>query len=109
MRLKKLLRKNIEPRCTYCAHGSPLADGERIACRKRGVVNGTDHCRSFRYDPLRRTPPKPAVLRGHFTDADFSLGDTDVEQEFQKPSYRTGAVLYAAARCGADHPRLCRE
>ena len=26
MRLKKLLRKNIEPRCTYCAHGSPLAD-----------------------------------------------------------------------------------
>ena len=55
MRLKKLLRKNIEPRCTYCAHGSPLADGERIACRKRGVVNGTDHCRSFRYDPLRRT------------------------------------------------------
>ena len=65
MRLKKLLRKNIEPRCTYCAHGSPLADGERIA---------------FRYDPLRRTPPKPAVLRGHFTDADFSLGDTDEEQ-----------------------------
>ena len=63
MRLKKLLRKNIEPRC-----------------RKRGVVNGTDHCRSFRYDPLRRTPPKPAVLRGHFTDADFSLGDTDEEQ-----------------------------
>ena len=63
MRLKKLLRKNIEPRCTYCAHGSPLADGERIACRKRGVVNGTDHCRSFRY-----------------TDADFSLGDTDEEQ-----------------------------
>ena len=48
MRLKKLLRKNIELRCTYCAHGSPLADGERIACRKRGVVNGTDHCRSFR-------------------------------------------------------------
>ena len=64
MRLKKLLRKNIEPRCTYCAHGSPLV-------YKR---------QSFRYDPLRRTPPKPAVLRGHFTDADFSLGDTDEEQ-----------------------------
>ena len=64
MRLKKLLRKNIEPRCTYCAHGSPLADGERIACRKRGVVNGTDHCRSFR--PSRRfcagTSPMPIFL-----------------------------------------------
>lgn len=77
MRLKKLLRKDIEPRCTYCAHGAPLADGERIACRRRGVVDGTSHCRSFRYDPLRRIPPKPAALRGHFTDADFSLGDDD--------------------------------
>ena len=62
MRLKKLLRKNIEPRCTYCAHGSPLADGERIACRKCGVVNGN------------------IVTYKHFTDADFSLGDTDEEQ-----------------------------
>ena len=64
MRLKKLLRKNIEPRCTYCAHGSPLADGERIACRKRGVVNGTDHCRAPR--PSRRfcagTSPMPIFL-----------------------------------------------
>ena len=82
MRLKKLLLKNIEPRCTYCAHGSPLADGERIACRKRGVVNGTDHCRSFRYDPLRRTPPKPAVPRGDITGAAFSLEETDKDEKF---------------------------
>ena len=40
MRLKKLLRKDIEPRCTYCAHGVPLADGQRIVCRRRGVVDG---------------------------------------------------------------------
>ena len=64
MKLSKLLRKDIEPRCTYCAHGSPLAD----------------HCRSFRYDPLRRVPAKPAVLREKFTNADFSLGDTDDEK-----------------------------
>ena len=62
MKLSKLLRKDIEPRCTYCAHGSPLADGKRIACRKRGVMDAADHCRSFRYDPLRRVPAKPAVL-----------------------------------------------
>ena len=58
MKLSKLLRKDIEPRCTYCAHGSPLADGKRIACRKRGVMDAADHCRSFRYDPLRRVPAK---------------------------------------------------
>ena len=77
MKLKRLLRSNIEPPCTYCGHGAPLADGHPIASRKRGVVDGADHCRAFRYDPLRRVPPKPAVLRGHFTDADFSLGDND--------------------------------
>ncbi|MFR2288407.1 MAG: hypothetical protein ACLS69_00955 [Butyricicoccus sp.] len=72
MRLKKLLRKNIEPRCTYCAHGSPLADGERIACRKRGVVNtpitavpsATIRCGAHR--PSRRfcagTSPMPIFL-----------------------------------------------
>lgn len=75
MKLKKLLRKDIEPRCAYCALGTPLADGQRMTCRRRGVVDSGDHCRAFRYDPLRRTPPKPAVLRGHFTDADFSLED----------------------------------
>ena len=74
MRLKKLLRKDIEPRCTYCAHGAPLADGERIACRRRGVVDGTSHCRAFRYDPLRRIPRPPAnPSQKKFTKEDFEL------------------------------------
>lgn len=75
MKLKKLLRKNIEPRCIYCAHGDALADGVRVLCRRRGVVDGAEHCRAFLYDPLRRVPPKPAAIRGSFTSADFSLGD----------------------------------
>ena len=60
MRLKKLLRKNIEPRCTYCAHGSPLADGERIACRKRG---GKRH-RSLPFFPLRSAAAHTAQAGG---------------------------------------------
>ncbi len=79
MSLKKLLRKNIEPRCIYCEHGTPMADGERVLCRRKGVLNGSAHCSAFRYDPLRRVPPKPAAIRGHFTDADFSLEDPDNE------------------------------
>lgn len=43
-------------------------------------MDAADHCRSFRYDPLRRVPAKPAVLREKFTNADFSLGDTDDEK-----------------------------
>lgn len=72
----KLFRREIEPRCTYCARSSPLDEGA-VVCRKKGVVPAGGSCRSFRYDPLRRVPPKPAVLRGSFTDADFALEDPD--------------------------------
>lgn len=57
-----LFRKNIEPRCAYCSHGARI-DDIHIACVKRGVVKETGKCAAFRYDPLRRTPPRPAVLR----------------------------------------------
>ena len=67
-----LFRKNIEPRCAYCAHSRPLDDNS-VSCRKKGPMAQTDSCRAFRYDPLRRVPPKPAVLKTDFTDADFAL------------------------------------
>lgn len=79
MAMRKLFSKSIEPRCTYCAHGTPLSDGDMLTCRKRGVVQGTDSCRRFQYDPLRRTPPKPAKLSTRYAASDFSLGDTDNE------------------------------
>lgn len=56
-----LFRKNMEPRCAYCQHGSQINDRE-VACVKRGIVPVESHCRSFRYDPLRREPPRPATL-----------------------------------------------
>lgn len=69
----KLFRKNIEPRCAYCMQGSQISDRE-VACVKRGVVPMESHCRSFRYDPLRRVPPRPAALDvTKLTEKDFSL------------------------------------
>ena len=56
-----LFRKDIEPRCAYCMRGSRIDEGH-IACVKRGVVEDMDKCPAFRYDPLRRTPPRPAEL-----------------------------------------------
>lgn len=76
MALKGLFRKDIEPRCGYCRRSGPL-DGEHVTCRRKGIVRVEDHCRAFQYDPLCRIPPKPAVLRGHYTDADFSLEAPD--------------------------------
>ena len=68
-----LFRKQIEPHCAYCQRGTQLEDGS-ILCKKKGVVQAADHCRSFRYDPLKRVPPRPAVLDlKQFSDEDFSL------------------------------------
>lgn len=55
-----LFEKKIDPRCAYCARGTDLADGQ-VICLKRGVVSAGYSCRSFRYDPLKRVPPKPAA------------------------------------------------
>ena len=59
--MRNPFRKDIEPRCAYCAHGSAVNERE-VACSRKGVVDGADHCRHFRYDPLRRVPPRPASL-----------------------------------------------
>ena len=68
-----LFQKKIEPRCTYCAHGRALGDVQ-VVCPKKGVMSAGSHCRSFRYDPLKRVPPRPAKLAGvGLSDEDFRL------------------------------------
>ena len=68
-----LFRKNIEPRCAYCARGSQIND-EEVACVKRGIVAAEHHCGSFRYDPLKRVPPRPVALdTKDLKQEDFSL------------------------------------
>lgn len=68
-----LFQKKIEPRCIYCTHGHSLNE-DQVICAKKGVMSGGSHCRSFRYDPLKRVPPRPAVLPGSsIPDEDFKL------------------------------------
>ena len=68
-----LFRKDIDPRCAYCARGSRISD-DKVACVKRGIMMVEDHCRSFRYDPLKRVPPRPVSLDTEkLSEADFSL------------------------------------
>ena len=57
----QLFSKKIEPRCAYCAKGAPIG-ADQVACRRRGVVSAGEHCASFRYDPLKRVPPRPVKL-----------------------------------------------
>ena len=72
-RLGKLFRRDIEPRCAYCEKGQQINERE-VACVKRGIVPVESHCRSFRYDPLKRVPPRPAALNTEkLRQEDFSL------------------------------------
>ncbi len=68
-----LFRKKMPPACTYCKHGSKIS-GDRVTCRRHGVVRGDYHCFWFKYDPLKRVPARPVslVMRG-LADDDFKL------------------------------------
>ena len=69
----KLFRKNMDPRCAYCEKGRRISE-EEVVCIRRGVVPAEFHCRKFRYDPLKRVPPRPAELQtDQLKPEDFSL------------------------------------
>lgn len=68
-----LFRKDIEPRCAYCTYSAPAEEGT-VICRKKGIRQDADKCRKFKYNPLKRIPPRP--LNPDFTkydDRDYSL------------------------------------
>lgn len=68
-----LFRKEIEPRCGYCIHGDQVEE-DTVLCPRKGVCSPGGHCRSFVYDPFRRTPPKNALPDfSKLKDEDFSL------------------------------------
>ena len=71
--LGKLFRRDLDPRCAYCEKGQQINERE-VDCVKRGIVPAESDCRSFRYDPLKRVPPRPVALNTEkLKEADFSL------------------------------------
>ena len=68
-----LFRKKIQRACAYCTFGGKI-DDDTIICQKCGVVPSGHHCRRFRYDPLKRVPPKPLAQNfSKYEETDFSL------------------------------------
>ena len=63
-----LFRKDMDPRCAYCAKGSRIGE-DKVACVKRGVVMPEDHCGA-----LKRVPPRPMKLdTDKLREEDFQL------------------------------------
>ena len=68
-----LFRKKIERSCSYCQYGTKLED-EVVLCCKKGIRSIGESCRKFKYDPLKRVPPKAKVMDfSKYKDEDFSL------------------------------------
>lgn len=68
-----LFRKDMDPRCAYCQRGAQINDRE-VACVKKGIVPMEGSCRKFRYDPLKRVPPRPATLEtARLNEENFSI------------------------------------
>ena len=57
-----LFRKKIPSSCQYCTHGVRL-DDEQIVCTKKGLLREDCACRRFRYDPLKRIPPRKKAAK----------------------------------------------
>ena len=71
--MPSMFEKDIEPRCGYCRQGTPLEDG-KVMCVKKGIVAAAGACRRFRYDPMKRVPPRPAAASfDHLKDEDFTI------------------------------------
>lgn len=68
-----LFRKNVAKFCSYCQYAGKT-DGKHMLCSKKGFVDPDSHCHCFRYDPLKRTPPRYSPKDfSQFQDSDFSL------------------------------------
>ena len=59
---KLINRKKYPPKCAYCSKGRLSPNGKDILCKKRGIMQPDDSCRSYKYDVLKREPKNQAVL-----------------------------------------------
>lgn len=97
-----LYNESIDPHCAYCAHCKPDNEYQGV-CEFRGIVAMAGSCRKFEYDALRRKPPKPARIRGRFTDEDFFFQE-HAEEEKNLPS----APLVDSS-AAAQKPLICDD
>ena len=69
---KSPFNKKLDKHCEYCVYGTNLNYDNQIICKKRGVTDKQDNCRSYKYDPLKRTPTQIKIKKS-YTEDDFKL------------------------------------
>ena len=74
-----LFRKDMDPRCAYCAKGSSIGEAKEAEQffdfnNKQKNKKKKNHKNTFKYDPLKRVPPRPMKLdTDKLREEDFQL------------------------------------
>ena len=66
-----MFKKKISPSCEYCSIGKARTN-KTILCVKYGITLPKNHCKKFKYDPLKRVPKKQ-IENSYFEKKDFIL------------------------------------
>ena len=69
---EKLFNSDIKKSCFWCIHGRKSEYTDEVFCLKRGITSGSDCCRRYKYDPLKRVPDKQSINKDYKAE-DFSL------------------------------------
>ena len=72
MKQKIIDEKKYPKKCANCFYGRTPLDNASVLCEKKGVVDPENKCRHYKYDPLKRIPPKPLPTI-EFSAEDFEL------------------------------------
>lgn len=72
MKQKMIDDKKYSKQCSNCFYGRTPKDKDAVLCEKKGIVDPTDKCRHYKYDPLKRVPDK-IVINTDYTEDDFKL------------------------------------
>ena len=79
---KNGFNKNLQKSCAYCVHGAVIEFSNQTVCKKHGVTDKRDYCRSYKYDPLKRIPQN-VKLSDNYNPEDFKLQNGEI---FMKPN-----------------------
>ncbi len=69
---KKFFNKKENRFCGCCVYGEKSEYSDEVFCKKRGVCDKKDRCRSFKYDILKRVPERKLVSKD-FNEEDFKI------------------------------------
>lgn len=68
-----IFSKSTDPMCCYCEKGILMQNTKYVICKKKGIVSSSGQCRSYIYDPLKRTPVRHKVRQNEYEQKDFEI------------------------------------